>query len=82
MRRVLDGFSAHETHRDLPTILAGQLRRAGLQLLRQRPVPILNTSFSETHLSYWLTKVIPGYVTVAEPWARKKRTPGPQNLRS
>jgi arsenite methyltransferase len=63
MRRVLDGWSAHETHRDLPTILAGELRKAGLQLLRQRAVPILNTSFSENRISYWLCKLIPGYVT-------------------
>jgi ubiquinone/menaquinone biosynthesis C-methylase UbiE len=63
MRRVLDGWSAHETHRDLPTILAGELRKAGLQLLRQRAVPILNTSFSENSISYWLCKLIPGYVT-------------------
>ena len=62
MRRVLDGWAAHEAHRDLPTILSGQLRRAGLQLLRQRAVPIINTSFSENSFSYWITKVIPGYV--------------------
>jgi len=62
MRRVLDGWSAHETHRDLPTILAGELRKAGLQLLHQRAVPITNTSFSENRFSYWITKVIPGYV--------------------
>jgi ubiquinone/menaquinone biosynthesis C-methylase UbiE len=62
MRRVLDDWSAHETHRDLPTIIAGEVRKAGLQLLRQRAVPILNTSFSENRFSYWITKVIPGYV--------------------
>src|SRR6516162_5919131 len=62
MRRVLDGWSAHETHRDLPTIIAGELRKAGLQLLRQRAVPILNTSLSESRISYWLCKLIPGYV--------------------
>ena len=62
MRRVLDGWSAHETHRDLPTILAGELRKAGLQLLRQQAVPIFNTSFSENRFSYWITRVIPGYV--------------------
>ena len=62
MRSVLDGWAAHETHRDLPTILSGQLLRAGLQILRQRAVPIINTSFSENSFSYWTTKVIPGYV--------------------
>ena len=62
MRRVLDGWAAHEAHRDLPTVLAGELRKAGLQLFRQRAVPIINTSFSENSFSYWITKVIPGYV--------------------
>jgi arsenite methyltransferase len=62
MRCVLGGWSAHEAHRDLPTILAGELRKAGLQLLRQRAVPIVNTSFSENRFSYWITKIIPGYV--------------------
>ena len=62
MRRVLDGWSAHETHRDLPTVIAGELRKPGLQLLRQRVVPILNTSFGENRFSYWLCKLIPGYV--------------------
>jgi ubiquinone/menaquinone biosynthesis C-methylase UbiE len=62
MGRVLDGWAAHEAHRDLPTLLAGELRKAGLQLLRQRAVPIINTSFSENSFSYWTTKVIPGYV--------------------
>jgi arsenite methyltransferase len=62
MRRVLDDWSAHETHRDLPTIIAGEVRKTGLQLLRQRAVPILNTSFSENRISYWLCKLMPGYV--------------------
>jgi ubiquinone/menaquinone biosynthesis C-methylase UbiE len=62
MRHVLDGWSTHETHRDLPSILAGELRKGGLQLLRQRAIPILNTSFSENRFSYWITKVIPRYV--------------------
>jgi arsenite methyltransferase len=62
MRRVLDGFAAHEAHRDLPSILAGELRKAGLQLLRQRAVPIINTSFGESRFSYWVSKLIPSYV--------------------
>ena len=27
-----------------------------------RAVPIINTSFSENSFSYWITKMIPGYV--------------------
>ena len=34
-----------------------------MQLFRQRAVPIVNTSFSENGISYWLCKLIPGYVT-------------------
>ena len=62
MRRVLDGFSTHEPHQDLPAILAGELRRGGLQLLHHRVIPIINTSYSKNSFSYWSTKVIPGYV--------------------
>jgi len=62
MRRVLDGFSTHEPHQDLPAILAGELRRAGLQLLHQRAVPIINTSYSENSFSYWAPKLIHRYV--------------------
>ena len=62
MRRVLDGFSTHEPHQDLPAILAGELRKAGLQLLHQRAVPIINTSYSENSFSYWAPKLIHRYV--------------------
>jgi len=62
MRRVLDGFSTHEPHHDLPAILAGELRKAGLQLLHQRAVPIINTSYSENSFSYWAPKLIHRYV--------------------
>ena len=61
MRRALDGWMAHETHRNLPTILAGELRRAGLQLLRQRAIPLVNTSYGEQAFSYWIARFIAGY---------------------
>jgi ubiquinone/menaquinone biosynthesis C-methylase UbiE len=62
MRRALNGWAAHETHRDLPTVLAGELRKAGLQLLRQRAIPVVNTSYGEKAFSYWIAKLISGYV--------------------
>jgi ubiquinone/menaquinone biosynthesis C-methylase UbiE len=54
MRRILDAWSTHETHRDLPSFLAGLLRDAGFQPLWQRPVPMLNTSYNEASFSYWI----------------------------
>jgi hypothetical protein len=33
-----------------------------LQLLRQRAVPIVNTSFGENRFSYWISRMIPGYL--------------------
>jgi arsenite methyltransferase len=62
MQRALNGWAAHETHRDLPTILAGELREAGLQLLRQRAIPLVNTSYGNKSFSYWIAKLISGYV--------------------
>jgi arsenite methyltransferase len=61
MRRALGSWAAHETHRDLPTMLAGELHSAGLQLFRQRAIPIINTSYTEKSFSYWIAKFIAGY---------------------
>jgi arsenite methyltransferase len=61
MRCALDSWVAHETHRDLPTILAGRLRMAGLQLLRQRAIPLVNTTYGEKSFSYWIARFIAGY---------------------
>jgi arsenite methyltransferase len=61
MRRTLNSWVGHEAHRDLPAVLAGELRKAGLKLLRQRAIPIVNTSYSEKAFSYWIGKFIAGY---------------------
>jgi hypothetical protein len=58
MRRLLGAFSAHAPFPDLPSILAAALRRAGLQPLRQRAVPILNLSYNDNCFSRWLAKMI------------------------
>jgi ubiquinone/menaquinone biosynthesis C-methylase UbiE len=58
MRRLLGAFSAHAPFPDLPSILAAALRRAGLQPLRQRAVPILNLSYNDNCFSRWLAKII------------------------
>jgi arsenite methyltransferase len=62
MRRLLGAWSAHACYPDLPFILAAELRRAGLQPVRQRAVPILNTSYSENSFSTWLAKIVARYV--------------------
>jgi arsenite methyltransferase len=62
MQRALDGWGAHETHRNLPTVLARELRKAGLQLLRHRAIPLVNTSYGDKSFSYWIAKFISGYV--------------------
>jgi arsenite methyltransferase len=61
MRRALGGWSAHEIHRDLPTVLAGELRKAGLQLLRQRAIPLVNMTYGDKSFSYWIARFIAGY---------------------
>jgi hypothetical protein len=62
MQRALTGWAAHETHRNLPTVVAGELRKAGLQLIRQRAIPLVNTSYGDKSFSYWIAKFIAGYV--------------------
>ena len=57
MRRVLEALATHAPHPDLPVILASALRRAGLQLLRQQSVPIINTSYNENRISFWIARL-------------------------
>jgi SAM-dependent methyltransferase len=61
MTRMLAAFSPHAPYHDLPAVLPAGLRRAGLQLVRQRPVPVLNGSYGENGFSFWLSKVIAEY---------------------
>ena len=57
MRRVLEALATHAPYPDLPVILASALRRAGLQLLRQQGVPIINTSYNENRSSFWIARL-------------------------
>jgi arsenite methyltransferase len=63
MRRVLTAWAEHAPYLDLPAILAAELRKAGLQPLRQQPVPMLNMSYNENSFSYWVAKMIARFVT-------------------
>ena len=58
MQRVLTAFMAHAHYPDLPAILVARLRQAGMQPLRQTPVPVLNMSYHANSFSYWLAQII------------------------
>jgi arsenite methyltransferase len=73
MQRVLAAWAPHTPCQNLPSILASRLRRAGIQPLRQTPVPILNTSYNPASFSYWVARVIRPFVvsrqTITDPEA-------------
>jgi len=62
MHRVLAAFAAHAPYPDLPAVLAARLRSAGMQPLRQIPVPVLNMSYHTNSFSYWLARMICKFV--------------------
>jgi SAM-dependent methyltransferase len=57
MRRVMDAFATHAPHPDLPVVLGPALRSAGFQPLRQQGVPIINTSYNENRISFWIARL-------------------------
>ena len=62
MQRVLTAFMAHAPYPDLPAILGVRLRQAGLEPLRQTPLPILNRSYHVNSLSYWTARLMRPFV--------------------
>ena len=62
MQRILTAWAAHTHTPHLPSILGVQLRQAGLEPLRQTPVPMLNRSYHEQSFSYWVARMIQAYV--------------------
>jgi ubiquinone/menaquinone biosynthesis C-methylase UbiE len=62
MQRVLAAWAPHTPCRDLPSILAARLRRAGIRPLRQTPIPVLNTSYNPASFSYWVARLIRPFV--------------------
>jgi arsenite methyltransferase len=62
MQRVLAAWAGHISCQNLPAILAPGLRQAGLQPLRQIPIPILNTSYNPASFSYWVAQVVRPFV--------------------
>jgi ubiquinone/menaquinone biosynthesis C-methylase UbiE len=62
MQRVLTARAPHTSCRDLPSILAARLRRAGIEPLRQTAIPILNTFYSPSSISYWVAQAVRTFV--------------------
>jgi arsenite methyltransferase len=62
MTRVLDAWTEHAYLSDLPAVVGPRLRRAGLEPHRQTPVPMLNTSYQEHAVSFWLARLIRAFV--------------------
>ena len=58
MERVLAAWRSHNAHTDLPVDLPPHLATAGLKLIRQTPLPLLNTSYNENQFSYWIARFI------------------------
>ncbi len=62
MQRVLRAWAAHSPTPNLPSILSVQLRQAGLEPLRQTPMPVLNRSAHEHSFSHWIAQMIRAFV--------------------
>jgi arsenite methyltransferase len=62
MQRVLTAWAAHSPTPNLPSILSVQLRQAGLEPLRQTPMPILNRSAHEHSISHWIAQMVRAFV--------------------
>jgi ubiquinone/menaquinone biosynthesis C-methylase UbiE len=58
MQRVLTAWAPHVPCTNLPSILTGRLRQAGLRPLRQDAIPIVNTSYNPATFSYWVAQII------------------------
>ena len=62
MQRVLTAWAAHTHTPDLPSILGVRLRQAGLEPLRQTPLPLLNRSYHGHSFSYWIARLMQAFV--------------------
>lgn len=62
MQRVLRAFDAHCPDPNQPSKLHGKIRSAGLQVARQTPMPVLNTTYRDALLSRWIAPLVEMYV--------------------
>lgn len=87
MRRMLDAWDAHLHDPHLPATIATRLRAAGLQVLRQQVIPILNTCLHRETYSHSAIGMISNFVSGSEEvpaaevdaWAEELRELGRQN---
>jgi SAM-dependent methyltransferase len=63
MARVLAVWGEHALSQNLPAELPARLRKVGLTVLGQQPVPIINGSFHENSFSYWLAPMVAQFCT-------------------
>ncbi len=59
--RILSAWDEHFVHRDLPRTLAGQMRRAGFEVVRQRVIPMFNPHYAENTFSYLLVRAMAAF---------------------
>ena len=62
MKQVLEGWEHHAPTSDLPAILPSRMRAAGLQPRHQTVIPVLNMSYNENAFSYWLARMMKGFL--------------------
>jgi len=62
MQRVLTAWATHSPTPNLPSILSVHLRQAGLEPLRQTPMPVINRSAHEHSFSHWIARMIRAFV--------------------
>lgn len=74
MRKALAGWRKHAPESDLPAILASMLREVGLRLIHQVSVPVLNTSYNPSTLSYWAARLIRGYLVASKAMSETEAT--------
>ena len=60
--RILEAWSAHAAHTNLPRTLGRLLQRSGFVLDELRVIPLLNTSYNEHTYSYNLAALIADFV--------------------
>lgn len=62
MQRILTVWENHSSTYNLPSIIGGKLKSAGLEPTRQTPMTFLNRSYHKNSFSYWAARVIHPFV--------------------
>ena len=62
MKQVLRAWAEHAPYPNLPAVLPSRLRSAGLTMIGQTPVPVVNNSYHANAFSYYLARMIRSFV--------------------